>query len=140
MVVPFAGAQEQLTAALARLGTIELLDGDTFTVADNRQGDVTAVNAPAGISIVGAHDRPGSYHARNVGAAGVETIGEMIDEFHPGAIIYFGWSNKLVSPEQVAQLSNDIQQRSTAGGGVPTTSLLGMPPCAFKNAATSARS
>lgn len=59
--------------------------------------------------------------ARNVGAAGVETIGEMIDEFHPGGIIYFGWSNNLVSPEQVAQLSNDIQERSTAGGGVPTT-------------------
>ena len=59
--------------------------------------------------------------ARNVAAAGVATIGEMIEEFHPGGIIYFGWSDNLVSPEQVARLSNDIQERSTAGGGVPAT-------------------
>lgn len=59
--------------------------------------------------------------ARNVGAAGVETIGEMIEEFHPGGIIYFGWSNNLDSPGQIAQLSNDIQQRATADGGPPMT-------------------
>lgn len=59
--------------------------------------------------------------ARNVGAAGVETIGEMIDEFHPGGIIYFGWSNNLNSPGQIAQLSNDIQARATADGGPPMT-------------------
>jgi beta-N-acetylhexosaminidase len=59
--------------------------------------------------------------ARNIGAAGVATIGEMIDEFHPGGIIYFGWSNNLNSPGQIAQLSNDIQARATAEGGPPMT-------------------
>lgn len=56
---------------------------------------------------------------RNLGAAGVLSIGEMIEEFQPGGIIYFGWSNNLDSPEQIAQLSNDIQERSTQSGGVP---------------------
>lgn len=58
---------------------------------------------------------------RNLGAADVLSIGAMIEEFHPGGIIYFGWSNNLESPEQVAQLSNDIQERSVATGGVPMT-------------------
>ncbi|MEN5074992.1 glycoside hydrolase family 3 N-terminal domain-containing protein [Isoptericola cucumis] len=58
---------------------------------------------------------------RNVPAAGVLTIGEMIDEFHPGGLIYFGWSNNLVSPEQVARLSNDVQEQAVSGGGVPLT-------------------
>ncbi|WP_127573710.1 glycoside hydrolase family 3 N-terminal domain-containing protein [Georgenia faecalis] len=61
---------------------------------------------------------------RNVGAAGVETIGEVIEEFHPGGVIYFGWSNNLNSPGQVAQLSNDIQARATADGGVPMTTSI----------------
>ncbi|GAA1707802.1 glycoside hydrolase family 3 protein [Isoptericola hypogeus] len=62
---------------------------------------------------------------RNVPAAGVPSIGAMIDEFHPGGIIYFGWSNNLRSPEQVAQLSNDIQARAlSGGGGVPMTTSI----------------
>ncbi|WP_147918448.1 glycoside hydrolase family 3 protein [Ruania zhangjianzhongii] len=59
--------------------------------------------------------------SRNLAAAGVLSIGEMIEEFHPGGIIYFGWSNNLDSPGQVAQLSNDIQDRSVSTGGVPMT-------------------
>ncbi|MEE6272057.1 exo-beta-N-acetylmuramidase NamZ domain-containing protein [Georgenia sp. MJ206] len=58
---------------------------------------------------------------RNIGPSGVRSIGEMIDEFHPGGLIYFGWSNNLNSPGQVAQLSNDIQERATAGDGIPMT-------------------
>ncbi len=61
---------------------------------------------------------------RNLGATGVETIGEVIEEFHPGGVIYFGWSGNLESPAQVAQLSNDIQARATADGGVPMTTSI----------------
>ncbi|WP_324650255.1 glycoside hydrolase family 3 protein [Georgenia sp. H159] len=61
---------------------------------------------------------------RNLAAAGVPSIGEMIEEFHPGGIIYFGWSNNLESPGQVARLSNDIQARATADGGIPMTTSI----------------
>lgn len=60
--------------------------------------------------------------ARNLTATGVETIGEVISEFHPGGIIYFGWSDNLNSPDQIAQLSNDIQEHAIAGGA-PQLSL-----------------
>lgn len=62
--------------------------------------------------------------SRNLAAAGVPSIGEMIEEFHPGGIIYFGWSNNLNSPDQVARLSNDIQARATASGGIPMTTSI----------------
>ncbi|WP_370615166.1 glycoside hydrolase family 3 protein [Mumia sp. Pv 4-285] len=62
---------------------------------------------------------------RNIPAAGVPSIGAMIDEFHPGGIIYFGWSNNLRSPDQVARLSNDVQARAMSGGhGVPMTTSI----------------
>ncbi|HLS14552.1 MAG TPA: glycoside hydrolase family 3 N-terminal domain-containing protein [Beutenbergiaceae bacterium] len=56
---------------------------------------------------------------RNNEAAGVDTIEEIVEEFHPGGIIYFGWSDNLESPGQVAQLSNDIQQTALDAGAPP---------------------
>lgn len=96
--------------ALAIAGVEEALDGMTL---EEKVGQMF-VPYMYGASI----DQP---DPRNVGAAGVETIGAMIEEFHPGGIIYFGWSNNLGSPAQIAQLSNDIQERATADGGPPMT-------------------
>lgn len=56
VVMPFAGAQAELAAARARLGRIQLGPHDTATLADNRAGG-------------DAGTRPGSYFARNAGAA-----------------------------------------------------------------------
>src|SRR5699024_6359738 len=40
----------------------------------------------------------------------------------PGGIIYFGWSDNLESPEQIAQLPHDIQDRALSAGA-PALSL-----------------
>src|SRR5690625_669481 len=58
-------------------------------------------------------------HPGNADMAGVDTIGEVIEEFNPGGIIYFGWSDNLNSPQQIARLSNDIQQRALDAGAPP---------------------
>jgi hypothetical protein len=55
VVVPFAGSPEALADSLERLGRLQLEEGDTLVVADNRPG------RPAGA-------RRGSYFARNHGA------------------------------------------------------------------------
>jgi GT2 family glycosyltransferase len=70
VVVPFAGAVAALEHTLERLARIDLAHGDTFVVADNRAAQAPpprAVRERA--QIVPAHERPGSYHARNVGAS-----------------------------------------------------------------------
>ncbi|MGC0252133.1 glycoside hydrolase family 3 N-terminal domain-containing protein [Pseudactinotalea sp. Z1748] len=60
-------------------------------------------------------------HSGNEGMAGegVDTIEKIIEEFHPGGIIYFGWSDNLNSPGQIAQLSHDIQQTALDAGAPP---------------------
>ena len=45
---------------------------------------------------------------------GVSTISDLIDTYHPGGIVYFGWSNGLTDPTTVAQLSNGIQQAAAS--------------------------
>jgi beta-N-acetylhexosaminidase len=64
-----------------------------------------------------AVDQP---HAANRTLYGVDTVGEVIERYKVGGIIYFGWSGNLVSPRQIAELSNGIQRRSLAQpAGVP---------------------
>ena len=65
-----------------------------------------------------AVDQPHSGN-EDMGGEGVDTIEKIIDEFHPGGIIYFGWSDNLNSPGQIAQLSNDIQQTALDAGAPP---------------------
>jgi hypothetical protein len=69
VVVPYAGPARGLDAVRGRLAGLALREGDSLVVADNRVG----VPAPAlvpGIVVIDARDAPGSYHARNRGAAG----------------------------------------------------------------------
>ena len=64
VVVPFAGSDADLERLLSRARAIELRDGDTLTVVDNRAGAVDR-----GGDVVGAPAQPSSYYARNRGAA-----------------------------------------------------------------------
>jgi glycosyltransferase involved in cell wall biosynthesis len=64
VVVPFAGSDAALDDLLRRLQTIELRDGDTLTVVDNRPDA-----ADRGDEVIAAPDQQSSYHARNRGAA-----------------------------------------------------------------------
>jgi GT2 family glycosyltransferase len=63
VVVPFAGAEAELRALVERLRGLDLRDGDTLTVVDNRPS-----GAPVD-GVVRAPERPSSYFARNRGAA-----------------------------------------------------------------------
>lgn len=60
-------------------------------------------------------------HGSNTTTTGVATIGEALDRYHVGGVIYFAWSGNTQSPQQMAQLSQDIQQRAAANGDVPLT-------------------
>lgn len=67
-MLPFRGSDEQLARVAQRLAGLELLPGDTVTIADNRP------RAPdwshGHIAILGAGELQTSYHARNRAVAG----------------------------------------------------------------------
>jgi GT2 family glycosyltransferase len=68
VVVPFAGTDDALTAALERMQKLDLAPGDTLVIADNRVEQTAAALAPADVHVVDAGARGGSYFARNRGA------------------------------------------------------------------------
>jgi GT2 family glycosyltransferase len=68
VVVPFAGTDDALRAALARLARLDLGPQDTLVIADNRVGQTAAGLVPEGVRAVDAGGRGGSYFARNRGA------------------------------------------------------------------------
>jgi beta-N-acetylhexosaminidase len=50
----------------------------------------------------------------------VDNGAELLNTYHLGGIIYFTWSNNLNNPQQIAGLSNGLQQAATADpDGVP---------------------
>jgi glycosyltransferase involved in cell wall biosynthesis len=69
VVVPFVGPRESLERLIAGLGDLQLRDGDTLTVVDNRPRAAAEVRGRAGVRVVRAPERQSSYYARNVGAA-----------------------------------------------------------------------
>jgi hypothetical protein len=71
VVLPFAGTPAELREALGRLERLELREGDTATLVDNRRG-VTADTAasPGRPRVLAAPEVRSSYFARDRGAAG----------------------------------------------------------------------
>lgn len=41
---------------------------------------------------------------------GLESGAQLVERYHLGGIIYFTWSNNLLNPEQIARLSNELQE------------------------------
>ena len=68
VVVPFAGSETALDALVLRLHELRLAAGDTVVVADNRS-QARGERTVGPVRVVAAGARPGSYAARNVGAA-----------------------------------------------------------------------
>lgn len=62
-----------------------------------------------------------SYVAANHGLYGndVDNGAEALAKYHLGGIIYFAWSGNLANPQQIASLSNGMQQASMSAGNVP---------------------
>jgi cellulose synthase/poly-beta-1,6-N-acetylglucosamine synthase-like glycosyltransferase len=63
VVLPFRGSQEQLERVAERLAALDLLPGDTVTIADNRPAGSDATREH--IRILGAGELQTSYYARN---------------------------------------------------------------------------
>lgn len=66
-MLPFHGSDEQLARVAQRLAGLDLLPGDTITIADNRPGATDSAHGP--VRILGAGELQTSYHARNRGVA-----------------------------------------------------------------------
>ncbi len=63
---------------------------------------------------------PDTADARNVALYGVATPAEVVREFHLGGVIYFAWTDSVRDPQQIATLSNGLQQAALgSGAGVP---------------------
>jgi glycosyltransferase involved in cell wall biosynthesis/GT2 family glycosyltransferase len=69
VVIPFAGSQAALEALIERAAGIALGRGDSLTIVDNRPAGQPPAGDPP-IAVIPARERPGSYYARNRGAAG----------------------------------------------------------------------
>ncbi len=67
-MIPFAGRADELEDLLARCQALRLEAGDTLTVVDNRRG-ARGPTDPRGVKVIAAPEQPGSYFARNRGAA-----------------------------------------------------------------------
>ncbi|MEV0789831.1 glycoside hydrolase family 3 N-terminal domain-containing protein [Kribbella sp. NPDC050459] len=57
--------------------------------------------------------------ARNTSLYGVATPAEVVAKFNLGGVIYFTWTDSVKDPQQIANLSNGLQQASLANTGIP---------------------
>jgi beta-glucosidase-like glycosyl hydrolase/endonuclease/exonuclease/phosphatase family metal-dependent hydrolase len=57
--------------------------------------------------------------ARNTSLYGVATPAEVVAKFNLGGVIYFTWTDSVRNPEQIAGLSNGLQQASITNTGIP---------------------
>jgi len=47
---------------------------------------------------------------------GVDNLQQLIERYHLGGVIYFAWSNNVNNPQQIAGLSNGVQEVATGSG------------------------
>ncbi|WP_410785711.1 glycoside hydrolase family 3 N-terminal domain-containing protein [Kribbella sp. C-35] len=57
--------------------------------------------------------------ARNTSLYGVATPAEVVAKFNLGGVIYFTWTDSTKDPQQIARLSNGLQQASITNTGIP---------------------
>ncbi|MER7946711.1 glycoside hydrolase family 3 protein [Streptomyces sp. NPDC096079] len=50
----------------------------------------------------------------NLAEIGVRTAAELVERYHVGGVIYFSWAHNTRDPQQIAALSNGIQQAALA--------------------------
>jgi len=55
--------------------------------------------------------------ARNQSKYGVDNAAELIDRYKLGGVIYFAWSNNVNNPQQIAGLSNGVQDAALSQRG-----------------------
>lgn len=57
-----------------------------------------------------------SVDQRNVALYGVATPAEVVRDFNLGGVIYFAWTGSVANPQQIAGLSNGLQQAALDSG------------------------
>ncbi|MFI5690390.1 glycoside hydrolase family 3 N-terminal domain-containing protein [Kribbella sp. NPDC051586] len=57
--------------------------------------------------------------ARNTSLYGVATPAEVVAKFNLGGVIYFTWTDSTKDPQQIARLSNGLQEASLTNTGIP---------------------
>ncbi|MFD3403084.1 glycoside hydrolase family 3 N-terminal domain-containing protein [Kribbella sp. NPDC058693] len=57
--------------------------------------------------------------ARNTSLYGVATPAEVVAKYNLGGVIYFTWTDSTKDPQQIARLSNGLQQASLTNTGIP---------------------
>ncbi|WP_394216257.1 glycoside hydrolase family 3 protein [Brachybacterium vulturis] len=58
-------------------------------------------------------------HPSNTATTGVDTIADIVRTHHVGGLIYFVWSDNLQDIEQIATLSNAVQDAALESSGIP---------------------
>lgn len=95
---PPAAEDDWVETTLASM-TLEQKVGQLFMT--NVYGTTADTQAPADV-------------AANQALYGVDNAQQLIDQYQPGGIIYFAWTNSVQNPPQIAGLSNGIQDAALA--------------------------
>jgi beta-N-acetylhexosaminidase len=66
-----------------------------------------------------------AYVQANQKLYGVDNAAQLMDEYQVGGVIYFAWTDSVKNPQQIARLSNGIQDAAQAQR-VPVPSLVGI--------------
>ena len=103
------GRDAWVRRTVARMTLRELVGQLFMTQAYGETADTTA---PADV-------------AENQKAYGVDNAAQLIDKYELGGIIYFAWSNNVNDPQQIAGLSNGVQD-AALGQRLEVPSLVGI--------------
>ena len=106
---PAAPEEDRVETTLASM-TLEEKVGQLFMT--NVYGSSADTQAPADV-------------AANQELYGVDNAEQLIEQYHPGGIIYFAWTNSVQNPPQIAGLSNGIQD-AALGQETAVPSLIGI--------------
>ncbi|WP_165491786.1 glycoside hydrolase family 3 protein [Egibacter rhizosphaerae] len=58
-------------------------------------------------------------HSGNQSDYGVDTAAEVVEKYHLGGVLYFAWADNTDHPEQMAELSDGLQDTAIDDTGVP---------------------
>lgn len=105
-----AQAQDDWVETTLATMTLEEKVGQLFMA--QVYGDTADTQAPA-------------YVQANQELHGVDNAAELVDRYHVGGIIYFAWTDSVKNPQQIASLSNGIQDASLSQR-VPVPSFVGI--------------
>jgi beta-N-acetylhexosaminidase len=102
---PDTRLDQRIRAVMARMTLPEKV-GQMFV--SYVYGDTATTQAPADVAANRARYGPD-----------VDNGAALLARYHLGGIIYFTWTGNLANPQQIAALSNGLQQAATADHGVP---------------------